>query len=93
MKKLIAALLIVASTAALADAPPSQGEVKQVNKATGKLTIKHGPLANLDMPAMTMVFKAKDPALLDGVQVGDKIEFVAEQVNGLLQVCTLKVVK
>jgi Cu(I)/Ag(I) efflux system protein CusF len=93
MKKLIATLMILASAAAFADTPSSSGEVKQVDKATGKLTIKHGPLANLDMPAMTMVFKAKDPALLDKVKPGDKIEFVAERVNGALQVSTISVVK
>lgn len=92
MKKLIAAIMILASAAAFADAP-SSGEVKQVDKATGKLTIKHGPLVNLDMPAMTMVFKAKDAALLEKVKPGDKIEFVAERVNGALQVSTVNVVK
>ena len=38
----------------------------------GKLTIKHGPLENLGMDAMTMVFKVKDPAMLSQVKVGDR---------------------
>ena len=38
-----------------------EGEVKKVNKDTGKLTIKHGELKNLGMPPMTMVFRVKDP--------------------------------
>ena len=68
----------------------SHGEVKKVDTAAGKLTIKHGPLENLDMEAMTMVFKAKDPAMLSQVKVGDKIGFVAEEVDGALTVTKLQ---
>jgi Cu/Ag efflux protein CusF len=68
----------------------SHGEVKKVDTAAGKLTIKHGPLENLNMEAMTMVFKVKDPAMLSQVKVGDKIDFVAEEVNGALTVTKLQ---
>ena len=68
----------------------SHGEVKKVDNAAGKLTIKHGPLENLDMEAMTMVFKVKDPAMLSQVKVGDKIDFVAEEVDGALTVTKLQ---
>ena len=68
----------------------SEGEVKKVDKAQGKLTIKHGPLANLDMPAMTMVFRAKNPAMLDQVKPGDRIRFLVEKVNGALTVTRLE---
>jgi Cu/Ag efflux protein CusF len=60
----------------------AQGEVKKVDKDAGKVTIKHGPLATLDMPPMTMVFRVKDPAMLDKVKAGDKIRFRAEKVGG-----------
>jgi len=68
----------------------SQGEVKKVDAAAGKLTIKHGPLENLGMDAMTMVFRVKDPTMLQQVAIGDKIDFVAEQVNGALTVTKLQ---
>ena len=68
----------------------SHGEVKKVDTAAGKLTIKHGPLENLGMEAMTMVFKVKDPAMLSQVNVGDKIDFVAEEVDGSLTVTSLQ---
>lgn len=71
----------------------SSGEVKKINKDAGKITIKHGPLANLGMPAMTMVFKVTDPAMLDQVKVGDKIGFVAEKVNGAITVTKLEPAK
>ena len=59
----------------------SEGEVRRVDKDAMKITIKHGPLVNLDMPPMTMVFQVKDPALLDKVKPGDKIRFRAEKEN------------
>jgi Cu/Ag efflux protein CusF len=68
----------------------SHGEIKKIDTAAGKLTIKHGPLENLGMDAMTMVFKAQDPAMLSQVKVGDKIDFVAEEVNGALTVVKLQ---
>jgi Cu(I)/Ag(I) efflux system periplasmic protein CusF len=60
----------------------SDGEVRKVDKQAKKITIKHGPLANLDMPAMTMVFQVKDPAVLDQVKTGDKVKFQAEKIGG-----------
>ena len=71
----------------------AQGEVKKVDKGAGKMTIKHGPLANLDMPPMTMVFHVKDPAMLDQVKAGDAIRFKAEKVGGNYTVTELKPAK
>ena len=60
----------------------SDGEVRKVDKDAKKITIKHGPLQKLDMPAMTMVFQVRDPAMLDQVKAGDNIMFDAEKVGG-----------
>lgn len=68
----------------------SHGEIKKVDTASGKLTIKHGPLENLGMDGMTMAFKVKDPAMLSQVKVGDKVDFVAEEINGALTVTKLQ---
>lgn len=76
-----------------AAAPASEGEVRKIDKAQGKLTLRHGPLANLDMPAMTMVFRAADPKLLDGIQEGDKVKFTAEKVNGAYTVTAIQVAR
>ena len=67
-------------------APKSSGEVKKVDKDSGKVTIKHGPIENLGMPAMTMVFMVKNPPMLERMNAGDKINFVAERVNGAFTV-------
>lgn len=71
----------------------SEGVVRKVDKENRKLTIKHGPLENLGMPGMTMVFQVKDPAMLDEVKAGDPIRFRAEQVDGYLTVTKLQLAR
>jgi Cu(I)/Ag(I) efflux system periplasmic protein CusF len=82
-----------ASDAASATAPQSEGEVRKVDKEQGKVTLRHGPLQNLDMPGMTMVFKAANPKLIDGLTEGDKVKFTAEKVNGVFTVTAIQPVK
>lgn len=62
------------------------GVVKKVDKSAGKVTLSHGPLTNLSMPAMTMVFRVKDASWLDQMKAGDKIRFMADNVNGAVTV-------
>lgn len=71
----------------------SEGGIQKVDKDTGKLTIKHGPLNNLGMPAMTMAFKVQDPAVLDQVKVGDQVRFRVERANGSLVITKLEAAK
>ncbi|MBC7499261.1 MAG: copper-binding protein [Herminiimonas sp.] len=68
----------------------SAGTVKKVDPDQGKITISHGPLANLSMPAMTMVFDLADRAMIGKVKAGDSIEFTAEKVNGALTITQLE---
>lgn len=75
--------------AAQAAAPQSEGEVRKVDLAQGKITLRHGPLANLDMPAMTMVFAVTDKKMLEGLKQGDKVRFTAEKKDGALMVTAL----
>ena len=58
------------------------GEVKKVDKETGKVTIKHGPIKNLDMPGMTMIFRVRDAVMLEQLKEGDTINFAADKING-----------
>ena len=60
----------------------SEGEIRRIDKEAKKLTIRHGPLANLDMPPMTMVFQVKDPGMVDQLKPGDKVRFRAEKIGG-----------
>jgi len=68
----------------------AEGEVRKVDKDARKITIKHGPLQKLDMPAMTMVFLVKDPAMLERVKAGDKIRFDAEKVGAAYTVTRIE---
>lgn len=79
----------VANASAAAAAPQSEGEVRRIDHAQGKLTLRHGPLENLGMPAMTMVFKVAAPAMLDGLKEGDKVRFTAERLNGAFTVTAI----
>lgn len=62
----------------------SEGEITRRDARTGKLTIRHGEIVNLDMPPMTMVFALQDPAQGSALQAGDKVRFQVEKVNGAL---------
>ena len=85
---LIAAGLL--ATTARAETPSTMGEVTKLDKAGGRLTIKHGEIKHLDMPPMTMVFRAADVRMLDGLAVGNRISFTAERVNGQYTVTSLR---
>ncbi len=71
----------------------TEAEVRKVDKAAKKITLKHGEIKNLDMAPMTMVFQVKDAALLEQVQAGDKVRFTADKVGGAYIVLTLEPVK
>jgi Cu(I)/Ag(I) efflux system periplasmic protein CusF len=75
---------------ATATAAQSEGEVRKIDKAQGKLTLRHGPLENLSMPAMTMVFKVADPKMLNALKEGDKVKFTADKVNGAFTVVAIQ---
>ena len=71
----------------------TEAEVRKVDKEAGKITLKHGAIANLDMPPMSMVFRARDAALLEGIKQGDKVRFKAEKIDGALTVTALEPAK
>ncbi|MGE6791108.1 copper-binding protein [Pseudomonas guineae] len=92
MKKLLNAIAMVgmlsgtafttvqaAETASSNAVAMSQAEVRKIDSANQKITLRHGPLANLGMPPMTMVFTVQDATQLEGLNVGDKVQFVAQQ--------------
>ena len=87
---MIAAMIAVTGSAAALATEYTKGTVKKIDMKAGKVTIIHEELTNLDMPAMTMVFRAADPAMLGKMKEGDAIEFVADRVKGKLTVVELK---
>ena len=90
MKRLLVGLFAaVLSIAAWAQAATAGGEVTKLDKAGGRVTLKHGELKGLDMPPMTMIFRVRDAKLLDGVAVGDRVRFTAEKLDGQYTVTAL----
>ena len=66
----------------------TEGELKKIDTEQSKVTIKHGPIDNLGMPGMTMVFRA-DPAVLASFKAGDLVRFRADRIDGALKVTEL----
>ena len=88
MKRLtLAAALALGAT--FATAQSVDAEVRKVDAAQGKLTLKHGEIKNLDMPPMTMVFRVADKAMLDGLKAGDKIKVDVDKIDGQYTVTKL----
>jgi Cu(I)/Ag(I) efflux system protein CusF len=67
------------ATKPAAEATFVDAEVRRVDAETGKVTLRHGEIKYLEMSPMTMVFTAKDKALLAGLKAGDRIRFKAAQ--------------
>jgi Cu(I)/Ag(I) efflux system periplasmic protein CusF len=84
---LIAAALF--AVAASVQAQSVEAEVRKLDPAQGKVTLKHAEIKKLDMPAMTMVFRVRDPKMLDGLKVGDKIRIEADKIDGQYTVTAL----
>lgn len=80
-----------AAAASGAAAAMADGEVRKVDKAQAKLTLKHGEIKALDMPPMTMVFQVKDKAWLDTLKPGDKVRFSAVNESGRYTVTAIEV--
>jgi Cu(I)/Ag(I) efflux system periplasmic protein CusF len=71
-----------AAVAAWAQSPATEGEVRKIDSAQQKITLKHGEIKNLDMPPMTMAFRVKNAAVLNQLAVGDKVRFTVEKIDG-----------
>lgn len=63
--------------------PQVAGEIRKIDSAAGKLTIRHADIPNLGMPGMTMMFAAT-PSLIDQVTVGSRVLFTADRIDGVL---------
>jgi Cu(I)/Ag(I) efflux system protein CusF len=108
-RSILSIALLVATSASIAQtAAPAQGagtkptqamtdmvagEVRKVDKDARKITLRHGEIKQLDMPAMSMVFRVKDPAMLDKVKAGDKVNFKAENAGGAMTLTEIEPVK
>jgi Cu(I)/Ag(I) efflux system protein CusF len=97
--RLFAALVLGLSLAAPVYAPPKKGGseshkgtgvVTNVDRAGGKVTLKHEPIQSLNWPGMTMAFTVKDKAMLDKVAKDKKVEFELVQEGRQYVITSIK---
>jgi Cu/Ag efflux protein CusF len=97
MKKFFSVgVLLAATAAAFAQAPAAdmtEAEIRKVDLSARKVTLRHGPIKNLDMPPMTMVFQVPDVKQIEPLKAGDKVRFRAEQQQGAYVVTEIEKVK
>ena len=93
----LAAVILIATLGAPAtfaqEMGSGQGEVRKVDKDVGRITLRHGPIEAMNMPAMTMLFRVKDRAMFDKVKEGDKVRFTVAKEGGAFVLQTLDVEK
>jgi len=90
---ILTGLLAVSSHVMAQKAEMTEAEVRKVDVAAGKLTLRHGEIKNLGMPPMTMVFQVKDPAYLTQVKAGDRVNFTADKIKGAYTVMSIEVIQ
>lgn len=66
------------------------GVVTNIDKAGGKVTLKHDPIKSLNWPTMTMAFSVKDKAMLDKVAKDKKVEFEFMQQGQQFVITSIK---
>lgn len=92
-QRTLTATLLALALPAFAGQHLTDAEVRKIDKDAAKITLKHGEIKSLDMPAMTMVFTVQDKALLDKVKKDDKVKFAAKQEGGKYVVTEIEVAK
>ncbi|MGE4338411.1 MAG: copper-binding protein [Pigmentiphaga sp.] len=87
-----AALAIAVPTPPAEAAPssPMKGEVRRVDANGGRITLKHGPIPELDLPAMTLVYRVQDQTLIVPLKPGDSVVFTADRIDGQYVVISIR---
>ena len=69
-----------------------KGKVTKINTQLGSVELDHEEIAGL-MPQMIMEFYVKDKALLNGLAVGDAVDFVIEYKHPGETITSIKKIK
>ncbi|MEW5782386.1 MAG: copper-binding protein [Pseudomonadota bacterium] len=93
LASLLAAASLLVSAHVSAAEELSEGIVKKIDAPTQRIMLAHGPIKNLGMMPMTMMFKVKEPAMLKAVSVGDKVRFRVEDIGGNYTITRLEAAK
>lgn len=66
------------------------GELRKIDRERGNVTLRPGPIPNLDIGGMSMVFRVAELKLRDTLKDGDKVKFTADKLNGVFTVTTIQ---
>ena len=66
------------------------GVVTNVDRAGGKVTLKHDPIKSLNWPTMTMAFAVKDKAMLNSLEKDRKVDFEFVQQGQQFVITSIK---
>ena len=67
-----------------------RAEIRKIDSENSKVTLRHEPLTELNMGAMTMVFRIDDASVLKRFAVGDRVKFIPESRAGQLFVTLIE---
>lgn len=97
MKSLLRSLTLIVSFAlpfsTFAAAELAEGVVKKIDTPSQRVMLAHGPIANIGMGPMTMMFKVKEPAMLKKLKEGEKVRFRVEELGGDYTIVHIEVKK
>jgi Cu(I)/Ag(I) efflux system periplasmic protein CusF len=90
----LVALAIALQPACAQSSGPVRGQVIEVDRSAGEITIRHGPMKKLGMDrGMTMVFRMQEPAKFKKIKAGDRVRFEALDVNNDYSVTRIEKVR
>lgn len=81
---------LAASAASAVTTEMTAGEVRKIDLENKKITLRHGFIKAMNMPPMTMVFVVKEPTQLEKIKAGDKVQFLAEKIDGAFVVTAIE---
>lgn len=82
--------LATAAASAQAASPMTAGEVVKVDRAQGRVTLKHAEIRSMEIPAMTMTYRVKDKAQLESLKPGDKVQFSIDRIDSQYTVVAIE---
>ncbi len=79
----------IAAATRSAETGHADGTILGIDAERGRITLKHGPIEGLGMPAMTMVFRVADPSMLMQLEAGDGVRFTVVRTDNFFTVTQL----
>ncbi len=66
----------------------ANGDITEIS--ADSVTVSHGPVESIGWPAMTMAFQASSQEMLQGLNVGDPVDFQFQEAGGQYLLTSIK---